>query len=604
MERIELLAPARDLDCGLAAIDCGADAVYIGAERFGARSRAGNRLEDISRLIDHGHAYWAKVYVTVNTLLHDHELDHAAALIAELHQRGADGIIVQDVGLLECGLPPIPLIASTQMHIDSAEKVAFLQEVGFSRVTLARELTLDEIRAIRGRSTVELECFVHGALCVCYSGQCTLSYALGGRSGNRGECAQPCRLRYSLVDGEGRAVVADRHLLSLKDLNLSDHIEELIDAGVRSFKIEGRLKDKAYVANVVGFYRRRLDEILGRRGWSKASSGKVNLGFVPDVSQTFHRGYSTYFLHGRQELIGSPDTPKMVGQRIGRVIAYDRRSFTLDSRPPLVSGDGLCFFDGHDELQGTLVNQVSGAVVTPDRMDGIQVGTVVHRNHNHAFAMALARTRARRTIAVRLVLEETATGLRLTATDEDGNTASTEIACEKTAALNPAGQEATVARQLAKMGRTLFSCEGVQLAWRQPLFLPVAATNAMRREVLDGLLKVRAQNRPCQIREVAPSDAAYPERQLSYLGNVLNAKAEAFYRRHGVTDIEPAAESGLDMRGRKVMTTKYCLRHQLGLCLKQGGGDSVHEPLTLVDEQGRRLRLRFDCTACRMEIYF
>jgi collagenase-like PrtC family protease len=604
MEHIELLAPARDLDCGIVAIDCGADAVYIGAERFGARSRAGNRLEDISRLIDHSHAYWAKVYVTVNTLLHDHELDQAAALIAELHQRGADGIILQDVGLLECGLPPVPLIASTQMHVDSAEKVAFLQEVGFSRVTLARELTLDEIRAIRGRSTVELECFVHGALCVCYSGQCTLSYGMGGRSGNRGECAQPCRLRYSLVDAEGRAVVRDRHLLSLKDLNLSDHIEALIDAGVRSFKIEGRLKDKAYVANVVAFYRQRLDEILGRKGWAKASSGQVNLDFVPDVSQTFHRGYSTYFLHGRQESIGSLDTPKMVGQRMGRVISCDRRSFTLDSHPLVVNGDGLCFFDVHDELQGTLVNHADGAVVTPDRMDGIQVGTVVYRNHNHAFTTAVARTKARRTIAVRLVLDETAGALRLSATDEDGNTAATEIACEKTAALNPTGQEATVARQLAKMGRTLFSCEDVRLAWRQPLFLPVATINAMRREVLDGLLKARAQNRPRQVRQITTNEAPYPESQLSYLGNVLNAKAEAFYHRHGVIQIERAAESGLDMRGRKVMTTKYCLRHQLGLCLAQGGGDSVHEPLTLVDEQGRRLRLRFDCAACRMEIYF
>ncbi len=604
MERIELLAPARDLDCGIAAIDCGADAVYIGAERFGARSRAGNRLEDISRLIEHSHAYWAKVYVTVNTLLHDRELDQAAALIAELHERGADGVILQDVGLLECGLPAIPLIASTQMHADSAEKVVFLQDVGFSRVTLARELTLDEIRAIRGRSTVELECFVHGALCVCYSGQCALSYAMGGRSGNRGECAQPCRLRYSLVDGEGRAVVADRHLLSLKDLNLSDHLDELIDAGVRSFKIEGRLKDKAYVTNVVAFYRQRLDEALARRGWSKASSGQVNLDFVPDVSQTFHRGYSTYFLHGRQESIGSLDTPKMVGQRMGRVSACDRRSFTLDSQSSLAGGDGLCFFDVHGELQGTLVNQAGGAVVTPGRMDGIQVGTVVYRNHNHAFTMALARTKARRTIAVRLVLEETAGGLRLTATDEDGNTAAAEMPCEKTAALNPAGQEVTAARQLAKTGRTLFSCEGVQLAWGQPLFLPIAALNAMRREVLDGLLKARAQNRPRLTRQVMANDTPYPESQLSYLGNVLNAKAEAFYRRHGVTEIEPAAESGLDMRGRKVMTTKYCLRHQLGLCLAQGCRDSVPEPLTLVDEQGRRLQLRFDCAACRMEIYF
>jgi len=602
MERVELLAPARDLECGIAAIDCGADAVYIGAERFGARAKAGNSLADIERLIGYAHTFWAKVYVTVNTLLYDRELDQAVRLIHDLHRMGADGVVIQDVGLLECNLPPIPLIASTQMHNDAPDRVAFLEKVGFKRAILARELTIDQIREVRRQTSLELECFVHGALCVCYSGQCYLSYALGGRSGNRGECAQPCRRRYSLVDGGGRTVVTDRYLLSIKDLGLWDHLEELLDAGVRSFKIEGRLKDKAYVANVVGFYRRRLDEILGRKGWTASSSGRSELDFVPDLDQTFNRGYTTYFLHGRGEMMGSIDTPKMVGQRLGKVVSVDARSFTLDAQVLLTNGDGLCFFDEHNDLRGTLVNGQHGRVVTPDRMDGIQVGTIVYRNHCHAFLQRLTKTRSCRRIAVRLSLNEAPEGLSLVGVDEDGNTAAATIACVKTPALSPATTEATVRRQLAKMGRTPFACSTVELAWSRVFLLPVSVLNGLRRDVLAELVKVRAGNQPVEVRQIVPSEATYPAQQLSYLGNVLNRKAAAFYRRHGVTQIEPAAESGLDMRGRKVMTTRYCLGHQLGLCPRQGGNSPLQEPLYLLDDDGRRLELRFDCAACQMEI--
>ena len=602
MERVELLAPARDLECGIAAINCGADAVYIGAERFGARARAGNRLADIERLIDHAHTFWAKVYVTVNTLLHDQELDQAAALIRDLHPMGADGVVIQDVGLLECDLPPIPLIASTQMHNDSPERVAFLDKVGFKRAILARELTIDQIKEVRSQTSLELECFVHGALCVCYSGQCYLSYALGGRSGNRGQCAQPCRRRYSLVDGGGRTVVADRYLLSVKDLGLWDHLEDLLDAGVRSFKIEGRLKDKAYVANVVGFYRQRLDEILGRRGWTRGSSGRSELDFVPDLDQTFNRGYTSYFLHGRGEGVGSIDTPKMVGQCLGRVVSVDARSFALDARISLANGDGLCFFDEHNDLRGTLVNGQHGQAVTPDRMEGIQVGTVVYRNHSHAFLTRLMKTRSCRRISVRLSLQETPEGLSLAGIDEDGNTAAAAIACPKTPAANPAATEATVRRQLVKTGCTPFACSTIELAWSCVWSLPVSLLNGLRREVLAELTRVRAMNRPTEERRIVANEAPYPAKELSYLGNVLNQKAAAFYRRHGVTQIEPAAESGLDMRGRKVMTTRYCVRHEVGLCPRQGGKGPVQGPLYLLDEDGHRLELRCDCAACQMEI--
>ena len=310
MTPVELLAPARDLECGIAAIDCGADAVYIGAPRFGARSAAGNAPEDIAALVRHAHKFWARVYVTLNTLLLDDELEPARRLAWQLHEIGVDGLIIQDAGLLECDLPPMPLIASTQMHNHTPERVAFLEHAGFRRAILARELTLDEIRAIRAAApAIELECFVHGALCVCFSGQCLLSYALGGRSGNRGQCAQPCRRAYTLVDAEGRTLASDSHLLSLHDLNLSDRLPDLLAAGVTSFKIEGRLKDRTYVANVVAFYRERLDEAMrAATGFERSSSGTSSPGFEPDLAKTFNRGFTTYFLDGRAEAVGSPET--------------------------------------------------------------------------------------------------------------------------------------------------------------------------------------------------------------------------------------------------------------------------------------------------------
>lgn len=602
MERVELLAPAKDLECGFAAIDCGADAVYIGAERFGARAKAGNPISDIEKLIGYAHTFWAKVFVTINTLLHDHELDQAARLIHDLYHMGADGIIIQDVGLLECDLPPIHLIASTQMHNDTPEKIVFLEKVGFERVILARELTIQQIVEIRQRTAIELECFVHGALCVCHSGQCYLSYALGGRSGNRGECAQPCRRQYSLVDGEGRTIVQDRYLLSIRDLNLSDCLEELLDAGVRSFKIEGRLKDKAYVANGVGFYRLMLDEILARRGWLKSSSGKSLLDFAPDPNKTFNRGYTSYALHGRDKAIGSIDTPKMVGEQLGRVVSVDQRSFTLDTQVRLEGGDGVCFFDEHHELRGTLVNTMDGQAIGPAAMHGIRVGSVIHRNHAHAFIRQLLKTKSRRTIAVTLSLGETPDGFSLTGVDEDGNAAAVALTWEKKTARNPAAAEGMVRRQLAKTGDTLFLCTHVELAWSRACFLPVSVVNGLRRDLLVKLVKARTATRPVTARRIAPNDSPYPIQELSYLGNALNGKAVAFYQRHGVTEIEPAAESGLDMRGRRVMTTWYCLRHQLGMCPKLGAAGHFREPLYLVDEEGHRFELRFDCAACRMEI--
>ena len=592
----ELLAPARDGECGRAAIDCGADAVYIGGPRFGARESAGNALADIAGLVEHAHKYWARVYVTLNTLLRDGELPKAAALVRELHGMGVDGLIVQDAGLLELDLPPIPLIASTQMHNNAPERVAFLEKVGLTRAILARELDIEQIRAIRAQTNLELECFVHGALCVCYSGQCYLSYALGGRSGNRGECAQPCRKPYSLMDSAGRTLVANGHLLSLKDLNLSAHLAELIGAGVRSFKIEGRLKDRAYVCNVVAHYRARLDEAMRGAGMRRSSSGTSETGFAPDPDKTFNRGYTTYFLHGRDEPVGRPETPKMTGEEIGRVVSAGRGFVRTDSSAELHPGDGICFFDRTGQLCGTVVNEVRGAAFSPDKPKGIEPGTALYRNHDHAFLTHLAKAHPKRSIRVRLALRETPAGLALAAVEEDGNRAEFAIECEKTVADKPEQALENSRRQLSKTGGTEFACEEVSVELAKPLFVPVSLLNSLRRGALEELARVRAANRPVRTGGAIRNDAPFPATRLTFEGNVLNKSAEAFYRRHGVVEIEPAAESGLDMRGRRVMTTRYCVRRQIGKC---GRGD----PLTLIDAEGRRLELRFDCERCAMEVW-
>jgi len=599
----ELLAPARDLLCGRAAIACGADAVYVGADRFGAREAAGNTLDDIAALVAYAHQYWARVYVTINTILNDSELAEAERLAWRLHEIGADGLIIQDAGLLECDLPPLPLIASTQMHNHTPAKVAFLEQVGFRRAILARELCLDEIRAIRQAApAIELECFVHGALCVCYSGQCSLSYALGGRSGNRGQCAQPCRKPYRLLDAGGRVLAERSHLLSLRDLNLSEHLPALLDAGVTSFKIEGRLKDLPYVANVVAHYRARLDAALGGSGLPRSSSGTSHVGFTPDPSKTFNRGYTAHFLHGRTETIAFPPTPKMVGEEVGRVTGVGRGELTVGTRLTLHPGDGLCFFDAQGELRGTQVNAAQGERIAVQNAAGIRVGTRLYRNHDHAFFADVRRARLDRRIAVTLTLRDTPTGVILAARDEDGVEAACDLSGRPEPAKDPEAALATIRRQLLKTGSTIYACSEVVVETAAIPFLPVSVLNGLRRDVLDALTAAREERRPRVKGAVAVTDVPYPERELSYLGNVMNAKAETFYRRHGVVRIESAAESGLDLRGRQVMTTRYCLKHQLGLCPTRGAVEPLAEPLFLVDDEGNRLRLHFDCARCEMEI--
>ena len=597
---LELLAPARDLETGLAAINCGADAVYIGAARFGARQEAGNSLADLEQLIRHAHRYWVKVYVTVNTLLYDAEIPEALKLIHQVYDLGADALIIQDVGLLECNLPPIPLFASTQMHNTTPARVAFLEKAGFQRVILARELSLEQIREIRRQTSLELEAFIHGALCVCYSGQCNLSYAIGGRSGNRGECAQPCRRAYSLVDGRGRTLLKNRYLLSIHDLNLTGHLRGLFEAGVSSFKIEGRLKDKNYVANIVGHYRRALDAL----GEPKSSSGQVCLDFDPDPDKTFNRGYTDHFVLGQRARIGTPDSPKMVGEAIGQIKAVSRTAFHLDSFQHLHNGDGLSFFTPEKELSGTMVNRIDGEWITPARMEGLRPGLALYRNHDKAFMDRLEKNRTVRKIGVEMVLTKTPGGYRLELRDEDGVTTSFQQESPHQPAEKPELAQETIEKQLGKLGETEFACHKIRVMIQPVPFLPASAWNELRRGAVESLRSARALKRPKSAGGILLNAFPFPETELNYLGNVLNEKAAAFYRRHGVTKIEPAAESGLDMHGRKVMTTKYCLKYQLEACPRDGKATLLREPLTLVDEDGRWLQLQFDCGECVMKVIY
>ena len=599
--KIELLAPAKDGPTARAAILCGADAVYLGADRFGAREAAGNAMSVVREVVDFAHQYYARVYVTLNTLLHDRELAAAQKMACQLHDIGVDALIIQDVGLLELDLPPLPLIASTQMHNATVGKVKFWEDVGFSRVILARELTLEQIRQIRSRTYIELECFIHGALCVGASGQCYLSYALGGRSGNRGQCAQPCRRLHSLQDQRGKVLAEHRHLLSLKDLNLSEHLEELIDAGITSLKIEGRLKDIPYVANTVGFYRQKLDAILSRKGLQRSSSGSVRLAFQPNPDKTFNRGFTDYGLAGSLSSIASLDTPKSIGEYVGMVARAEESSFVLTHAHDLHSADGICFFDRQRNFDGTVVNRVEGQRVYPQKMHGIHVGQKIYRNFDYAFSRRLAGRVAARKIRLSLLLEESAQGLVLSGTDEDENQAQIQIAGERQPAQKKEAARQTILTQLTKLGSTIFECSNVQLRTADTYFFPVSRLNAAKRELVEQLLRIRQTNRPRPTGGVRKNTVPYPEKHLTYLGNALNEKARAFYQRHGVESIAPAAESGVDLSGQVVMTTKYCLREELGLCRRKGSEPA--EPLILEDEDGRQFELRFRCGPCGMEVF-
>jgi 23S rRNA 5-hydroxycytidine C2501 synthase len=602
MKSLELLAPAKNLECGLAAVNCGADAVYIGADKFSARAQAGNSLRDIAALIAHAHKYYAKVYAAVNTIFTDRELEDAAELIRGLYNEGVDAVILQDMGLLEMDLPPIPLIASTQMHNATPERVLFLEKAGFSRAILARELSLEEIRGIRAQTTLELEAFVHGALCVCYSGQCYLSLALGGRSGNRGVCAQPCRKPYQLLDKTGKAC-AHGHLLSLKDLNLSDHLKELIDAGITSFKIEGRLKEADYVMNVTAFYRQRIDALLEGRPWKRASSGKVYYDFTPDPAKTFSRGFTTYFLNGRDKEMASHGTPQSIGEYVGRVRTLSSRSFTLESHREISSGDGICFFDGSGQLKGTQIFLVNGEDLFFENNEGLRVGAQVYRNFDRMFQKRLKAAKTHRKIGLKIELERKGPHLVLFAKDEDDIEAVQEAEIPLQAARDSDKACLTLKKQLTSFGETEFETLSLDIRLTPMEFVPIKQLNALRRGLTSLLQQARQRLYPRKAVSHAPNNVPYPVKTLDYRANVLNQKAKAFCRRHGVIAMQDALEKGETVpSGTVVMATRYCVLHSLELCSGKRREVAQGGPYALVDERGRRFELEFACQACRMMV--
>jgi 23S rRNA 5-hydroxycytidine C2501 synthase len=602
---LELLSPAGNLEIGKTAIDHGADAVYIGAPRFSARANAGNSLDDIARLIEYAHLFKARVYVALNTILTDSEIRDAVGIISSVHQAGADGLIIQDTGLLEMDLPPIPLIASTQMNNATPAKVKFLEEIGFSRVILARELSLSDIKEIRSKTNVELECFVHGALCVSYSGQCYLGHAAFGRSGNRGVCAQPCRLKYTLKDGKGNDVISGKHLLSLKDLNLINRITELAEAGITCFKIEGRYKDAAYVKNVTAAYRQALDRFMETHpGFRKQSSGNVQFHFTPDLNRTFNRGYTRYFLLAPEETghQAAMDTPKSIGAEVGTITQMGKGWFSLSGQA-VHNGDGMCFMARAGVLKGFRVERTENERIFPNDMDDLAVGTTLFRNHDHEFLKILDKKTADRKIGVTMTFQQTDTEICLIVTDEDGHTVSSRLNAPYEEARQPEKIRDQIRTQLSSTGNTPFAVTAISLEIPAPGFLPLSLLNSLRRGALDQLTQIRQRDYTVKKRPtIAGHLPVYPEKNLDYRANVFNRFAKAFYEHHGAQVVEDAFETGINPSGKHLMTTRYCLRRELGACLKNPKHRlKLHPPLTMSDGK-RTYTLHFDCEHCRMHV--
>ncbi|MBL8491848.1 MAG: U32 family peptidase [Rhodocyclaceae bacterium] len=623
--QIELLAPAKTAEIGRQAVLHGADAVYLGGPAFGARQSAGNGMAEIAALAEFAHRFHARIYVTLNTILHDSELEPARELAHQCWDAGVDALIVQDMGLLELDLPPIDLHASTQCDIRSPAKARFLADAGFSQLVLARELTIGEIAAVRAAvpADVVIEHFVHGALCVAFSGQCYISHAHTGRSANRGDCSQACRLPYTLEDAEGRVVAFDKHLLSVKDNDQSDHLAALVDAGVRSFKIEGRYKEAPYVKNITGHYRRLIDGLLeGRPDLRRASSGRTRLFFMPDPDKTFHRGSTDYFSRGRQADIGAFDAPAFVGLPLGQLTRLGPDWFELETAESMANGDGLNWL-AKRRVVGALANRVERQPATAggagnvwrvwpneslSALPGLRPGLSINRNRDQAWEQALHRKSSERRIGLRAEFAATAAGFRLCLTDEDGTTAEAEAKAPHEAARRPETAEQALGEHLSRLGDTDFVLEGLAVDWVAPCFVPASLLNRLRRDAAERLMAARlsAHRRPPRRPESVPP-TPYPEETLSYLANVYNRAARSFYARHGVRLIEAAFEAHEETGEVSLMITKHCLRYSFSLCPKQAKGVTGvqgqvrAEPMTLVNGN-ERLTLVFDCRACEMHV--
>ncbi len=599
---IELLAPAKNLECGIEAINHGADAVYIGAPRFGARAAAGNSIEDIKALVEHAHLYNARIYVTVNTILHDEELPETEKMIWELYRAGVDALIIQDMGITRLNLPPIALHASTQMDNRTPEKVKFLSDIGFRQVVLARELSLDEIKKIHDTCPETLlEVFIHGALCVSYSGQCYVSQACYGRSANRGECAQFCRLAFDLVDSNGKTIEQNKHLLSLKDMNQSDNLEALLDAGATSLKIEGRLKDVSYVKNVTAYYRQKLDSIFKyRKEYVRASSGTVKTTFTPQLDKSFSRGFTDYFLRGRNPGIFSFSTPKSLGEEVGTVKEIRGNYFTVAGVKSFNNGDGLCYIDDNGRLQGFRVNRVENNKLFPQDMPRLKPKTRLYRNFDQEFEKLMQKKSAERKIAVDICLTENNFGFTLSFTDEDDNSVSITLERAKEPARTP--QTDNLRNQLSKLGNTPFEAKDIKIDLSDNWFIPSSELSELRRNAVEKLLEARRINYRREVFRLKESKTKFPVSTLTYLGNVMNSSAAEFYKNHGVLKVMPAFEKE-QPKDAVLMFCKHCIRYSMGWCpVHHKVRSPFREPYYLVSSDGRRFRLEFDCKQCQMKV--
>lgn len=606
-KKVEILAPAKNLVQGMAAINAGADAVYIGAPQFGARSNATNSIEDIEALVEYAHLFKAQVFVVVNTILYDHELEDCKNMIHELYHIGVDALIVQDMAVMEMDLPPIVIHASTQANNRDPKHVKFLADAGMKRVVLARELNLDQIKDITKETDVELEFFVSGALCVSFSGNCYMSIANGERSANRGSCAQNCRLPYNLVDGTGKTLIANSHLLSIKDLDLSDQLPNLIEAGVTSFKIEGRLKDMVYVKNNTSFLRKKLDAFLeNNENYQKASSGRTFFNFDAEMDRSFNRGYTDYFVNKRKAKIGSWESPKSQGQYIGKLIETKANGYVIEDYEKLNNGDGLYFLNENNEPDGMQINIIINDIVVPNTFKNIPAGTVIYRNSDAEFNRLVERDdSAIRKIGVNLTFTETNDGFMLVAVDEDGHQSISSFESVKELAKNEESTSPNIIKNLSKTGGTPFIIDDVKVEFSQNWFLPISKVNEIRRVVLEQLMDVRIKEYHREEFQIQKTDHPYPVSQLDFTYNVSNHMAREFYRRHGVTEIEKAFELQWDPGKSRVMVTKYCVKYELGKCARfqrDTMGEKVVEPLTLTHGDNA-YKLKFNCKPCEMEIW-
>lgn len=603
IRKIELLAPAKNIETAMAAIRHGADAVYIGAENFGARTAASNSMKDIEALAGYAHQFNAKIFLTLNTLFYDHEIEAGIKTAFEAYNAGVDALIIQDFGLIEAGLPPIPIHASTQMHNYSIERIKFLEATGFSRVVLPREMSMEQIENVAKNTNIELEYFIHGALCVSYSGQCYMSAHLGGRSANRGNCAQVCRMPFDVLDKSMKVIDSQKHVLSLKDLNLENHISDILNAGIMSLKIEGRLKNIPYVINIVSHYRKIIDQILDNNSlYIQASSGKVVHSFLPNPSKTFNRTYTELNILGRKPNIFNPHSPKSLGEFVGIVTKKHRNAISIDTDMVFSNGDGLCYIDKNGILQGFIINKVDGKTVFADNIDNCFESAKMYRNKDVAFEKILANEKTKRLISINLKVSFDK-HFKIEAEDEDGNKVCLTADIEFEIAKDTIKAKNTIKEQFSKTGDTIFSMANIEFFGTTIPFVRLSDLNKLRREVLELLLLERINNYHKERGRESAEIVGYPEQKIEKQHNVLNSYAHKFFEKRGVQISSMSAELKNDFSNLALMTTHHCLKFEYGHCPKfPNSPQKTEETPAFLKLNGRLFELKYDCTNCQMEI--